>query len=121
MIRARVAALIIKILLIRGEKGREGGREENEAISVTSRGIKAFSFNYNRSQRGSPSASTWIEQRIEPGGEGEGRGREGAVLSAVSHSGSYVGVKTTTQICRTFYLIPLPARSLLPAALLEGA
>jgi len=29
----------------------------------------------------------------------------------VSHSGSYVGVKTATQICRTFYLTPFSALS----------
>jgi len=70
------AALIIKILLIRGEKGRE----ENEAISVTSRGIKAFSFNYNRSQGITFSIDVdRAMDRAERSGEGGGGGGSGFV------------------------------------------
>lgn len=76
--------------------------------------VKAFPFNYNRSQPGSPSASG-------PSGAGRGEGGTGgAVLSAVSHGGSYIGVKTTTQICRTFYL-PRSSREHVRPSLLSAA
>lgn len=102
------AVLIIKILF-RNKRRKKEAKEKKEEKTEKGRGekwsdkrnepivgVKAFPFNYNRSQQGIAF------------GIGATGSAGGAVLSAVSRGGSYTGVKTTTQICRTFYLPPFP-------------